>query len=36
MATEIFAQLKNKTLSYAANLTIDKQLVNYCKWIINL
>ncbi|GHU67829.1 hypothetical protein FACS189413_03370 [Bacteroidia bacterium] len=36
MATEIFAQLKSKTLSNAANLTIDKQLVNYCDWLLKL
>jgi type II restriction enzyme len=36
MATEIFAQLKSKTLSNAANLTIDKQLINYCDWLLKL
>ncbi|MDR1896007.1 MAG: hypothetical protein LBR10_04365, partial [Prevotellaceae bacterium] len=36
MATEIFAQLQNKTLSNAANLTIDGQLVNYCDWLLKL
>ncbi|MDR1985193.1 MAG: type II restriction endonuclease [Prevotellaceae bacterium] len=36
MATEIFAQLQSKTLSNAANLTIDEQLVNYCDWILKL
>jgi len=36
MATEIFAQLQSKTLSNAANLTIDKQLVNYCDWLLKL
>jgi type II restriction enzyme len=36
MASEIFAQLENKTLSYAANLTIDSQLVNYCDWLLKL
>ena len=34
MASEIFGQLQKGTLSFAANLTIDKQLVNYCDWII--
>jgi type II restriction enzyme len=36
MATEIFAQLQSKTLSNAANLTIYKQLVNYCDWLLKL
>jgi type II restriction enzyme len=36
MASEIFAQLQNKTLSNAANLTIDEQLVNYCDWLLKL
>ncbi|MDR3219952.1 MAG: hypothetical protein LBU22_13445 [Dysgonamonadaceae bacterium] len=36
MAVEIFTQLQNKTLSYAANLTIDLQLVNYCDWLLKL
>ena len=36
MANEIFAQLKNKTLSNAANLTVDEQLVNYCDWLLKL
>ncbi|MDR0820281.1 MAG: type II restriction endonuclease [Endomicrobium sp.] len=36
MATEIFSQLKTKTLSCAANLTIDSQLVNYCDWLLKL
>lgn len=36
MANEIFSQLKTKTLSYAANLTIDSQLVNYCDWLLKL
>lgn len=34
MAEEIFEQICNNTLSYATNLTIDEQLVNYCEWII--
>ena len=36
MANEIFAQLQNKTLSNAANLTIDEQLVSYCDWLLKL
>jgi len=36
MATEIFEQLKNKTLSCAANLTIDTQIVHYCKWLMEI
>ena len=36
MASEIFAQLQNKTLSNAANLTIDEQLVSYCNWLLKL
>jgi type II restriction enzyme len=36
MASEIFVQLQNKTLSNAANLTIDEQLVNYCDWLLKL
>ncbi|MDR2705244.1 MAG: type II restriction endonuclease [Planctomycetaceae bacterium] len=34
MASEIFMQLENQTLSYAANLTIDSQVVNYCNWLL--
>lgn len=34
MADEIFNQLKKGVLSFAANLTKDEQLVNYCNWII--
>ena len=36
MATEIIAQLHSKTLSNAANLTIDEQLVSYCNWLLKL
>jgi len=36
MASEIFAQLQNKTLSNAANSTIDEQLVSYCDWLLKL
>lgn len=34
MAEEIFAQLQAGILSFAANLTKDEHLVNYCNWII--
>jgi len=34
MANEIFGQLQKGILSFAANLTIDEQLINYCNWII--
>ena len=36
MAEEIFKQLNDKTLSNASNLTIDKQLISTCDWLINL
>lgn len=36
MAQEIYAQLKSKTLTNAANLTIDAQLVSICDWICGL
>ncbi|HIX26265.1 MAG TPA: type II restriction endonuclease [Candidatus Barnesiella excrementigallinarum] len=36
MATEIYAQLQDGTLQYAANLTVDGQLTAYCNWMINL
>ena len=36
MASEIFSQLQNKSLSNAANLTIDEQLVSYCDWLLKL
>ncbi|MDR2691495.1 MAG: type II restriction endonuclease [Dysgonamonadaceae bacterium] len=36
MASEIFDQLQNKTLSNAANLTIEEQLVSYCDWLLKL
>lgn len=36
MAIEIFKQLQNSTLSFAANLTSDEQLINYCDWLIKL
>ncbi len=36
MADEIFAQLSKGTLSCAANLTVEGQLVNYCDWLLKL
>ena len=36
MAVEIYAQLQNSTLSNAANLTNDDQLVDYCNWLLDL
>lgn len=36
MSQEIFNQLKTETLSYAANLTVDEQLVHFCDWVIKL
>jgi type II restriction enzyme len=36
MANEIFIQLQRKILSNAANLTIDKQLISYCDWLLKL
>ncbi|MDR0507444.1 MAG: type II restriction endonuclease [Dysgonamonadaceae bacterium] len=36
MASEIFEQLQSGTLSNAANLTIDEQLINYCDWLLKL
>lgn len=36
MASEIYVQLINGTLSNAANLTVDSQLTAYCDWVINL
>ena len=35
-ATEIFEQLRNHQLSYAVNLMCDKQLCDYCNWMIAL
>ncbi len=34
MAYEIFKQLEDEILTNAANLSIDKQLINYCDWIL--
>jgi type II restriction enzyme len=36
MAGEIFKQLQKRTLSRAANLTIDTQLVGFCEWLSKL
>lgn len=36
MGREIFEQITNGTLSFGANITIDEQLVSFCKWTINL
>lgn len=36
MALEIWEQLSSGILSNAANITVDKQLTNYCDWIIRL
>jgi len=36
MASEIFEQLRTKKLTYAANLTIDSQIVNFCSWLLKL
>ena len=36
MASEIYNQLINKHLTFAANLTNDNQLINLCYWIVKL
>lgn len=36
MASEIWAQLSDSTLSFASNLTVDQQLTAYCNWIISI
>lgn len=36
MAQEIFTQLESKTLTNAANLTVEAQLVSICNWICSL
>jgi len=36
MAEEIFSQLENGDLSFAANLTNDKQVYDVCDWLVNL
>ncbi len=36
MANEIWTQLSNGTLNNAANLTVEEQFTDYCKWIVML
>lgn len=36
MATEIYEQLLNETITNAANLTDTNQLVEYCNWLLDL
>ncbi|MBQ3260100.1 MAG: hypothetical protein IJA66_03310 [Alistipes sp.] len=36
MADEIWAQLSTRILNNAANLTIETQFTDYCKWIVTL
>lgn len=36
MAGEIFSQYDKGILTNVANITVDNQLTEYCKWIINL
>ena len=36
MANEIWAQLQDGTLSYAANLTDEMQLAGICRWLVRL
>lgn len=36
MAEEIYAQLENGTLTNAANLTNNNQLIDYCNWLLEL
>ena len=36
MATEIWVQLTTHILNNAANLTVDEQFTDYCKWIVTL
>jgi len=36
MAEEIFRQLRKKTLLNAANLTVEKQVISLCRWLIHL
>lgn len=35
MAEEIYNQLLSEELSYAANLTHNNQLIEYCNWLVN-
>ncbi|MCD8297407.1 MAG: type II restriction endonuclease [Prevotella sp.] len=36
MGREIYSRLVDGNLSYAANLTVKKQVVSFCKWVIRL
>jgi len=36
MAQEIFHQLQDRSLMFAANLTKEGQLIEYCDWILSL
>lgn len=36
MAREIYNQLQHDTLSFAANISVDEQLVSFCEWTIKL
>jgi hypothetical protein len=36
MGKEIYKQLVDGTMSYAANITVDEQLVSFCEWTIKL
>ncbi len=36
MSQEIYSHLKSRTLTNAANLTVDEQLVSICNWICSL
>lgn len=36
MGQEIYKQLKNDKLSFAANINVDEQLVSFCEWTIKL
>lgn len=36
MANEIWSQLEAGILNYAANMTVESQLINYCDWVLSL
>lgn len=36
MAQEIYSQLESKSLTNAANLTVDEQLISICDWICSI
>lgn len=36
MAKEIWDQLETGVLNHAINMTVEKQLINYCDWILNI